>query len=75
MPQLKIWDGSDWIEIKGEKGEKGDPGDPGPPGEDGSPGAKGDPGDPGEPGPSPFHLGSSEPSNPEIKPIWFDPTP
>lgn len=24
--------------------------------------------------PGPFHLGSSAPSNPEVKPIWFDPT-
>ena len=72
MPQLKIWDGSDWIEIKGDKG---DPGPPGEHGEHGDKGDKGDKGDTGNPGPSPFHLGSSAPSSPEAKPIWFDPTP
>ena len=54
MPQLKIWDGSEWIEIKGEKGDIGPQGDP---------------------GPSPFYIGSSAPPSPEVKPIWFEPTP
>lgn len=32
MAKLKIWDGSAWVEVKGEKGDTGTPGTPGTPG-------------------------------------------
>lgn len=59
--------------ARGPKGDKGDTGEPGSEGPRGATGPQGEQGEKGDTGESGVYIGSTEPTDPEIK-VWIDST-